>query len=125
MTELDHLILNVNDRAASMAFYTQVLGFADGGMDGPFAIVRVNPACMVLLATRPTTGGEHLAFAMSRSELDAAFARIRAAGVPFGDAFDSVGSGRGPGDELGARGMGKALYCFDPNRHLIELRYYD
>jgi hypothetical protein len=24
-----------------------------------------------------------------------------------------------------ARGPGKALYLFDPNKHLIEIRYYE
>jgi hypothetical protein len=31
---------------------------------------------------------------------------------------------RGPGDEEGALGPGKALYVLDPNRHLIEIRHY-
>jgi hypothetical protein len=31
---------------------------------------------------------------------------------------------RGPADEDGARGSGKAIYLMDPNNHLIELRYY-
>jgi hypothetical protein len=32
---------------------------------------------------------------------------------------------RGPSEEEGARGPGKALYLFDPNKHLIEIRYYE
>jgi hypothetical protein len=28
----------------------------------------------------------------------------------------------GPGSEFGARGMAPALYVFDPDQHLIELR---
>jgi hypothetical protein len=31
---------------------------------------------------------------------------------------------RGPGDEDGARGPGKAVYLFDPSKHLIEIRHY-
>ncbi len=54
--------------------------------------------------------------------------------IQLGDAFDAVGNMRGPGDETGesnclagggARGPGKNLYFFDPNRHLIEIRHYE
>jgi hypothetical protein len=57
-------------------------------------------------------------------EFEAAFSRIREAGIPYGDRLDSVGNMRGPGDEAGARGPGKAVYCLDPNNHLIEVRHY-
>jgi hypothetical protein len=36
-----------------------------------------------------------------------------------------VGRQNGPGDESGARGVGKALYFFDPYEHLLEIRHYD
>jgi hypothetical protein len=29
---------------------------------------------------------------------------------------------QGPGNEFGARGLAPALYVFDPDQHLIELR---
>ncbi len=28
-------------------------------------------------------------------------------------------------EESGARGPGRSLYCFDPSRHLIEIRHYE
>ena len=121
---LDHLILDVADRARSVRFYTAILGFTADGMDGPFAVIRVSADTTLLLAQRATSGGAHLAFAMSRAEFDAAFARMRDAGVPYGGSFDTVGSSTGPNAETGARGIGSALYCFDPDRHLIEIRYY-
>jgi catechol 2,3-dioxygenase-like lactoylglutathione lyase family enzyme len=123
--ELDHLILPVNDLAASLAFYTTVLGLVHEGDRGPFAIVRVTPSLTLQLAAWGTAGGTHLAFAMPRAEFDAAFARIRTAAIPYGDAFHAVGNMQGPGDEDGARGAGKALYVMDPNRHLIEIRHYE
>ena len=123
--ELDHLILLVNDTAESVGFYTDVLGFADEGMNPPFSVVRVVPNLTLQLAPWGAEGHTHLAFAMRRAECDAAFAGIRAANIAFGDSFHASDNGRGPGDEDGARGPGKAVYLMDPNRHLIELRYYD
>ena len=122
--ELDHLILAVNDRQRSIEFYATVLGLTYEGDREPFAILRVSPNLVLQLAPWGTSGGDHLAFAMTRGEFDAVFQRIRAAGIPYGDAFDAVGNGRGPGDADGARGSGQSLYCFDPSRHLIEVRYY-
>ena len=123
--ELDHLILAVNDRTRSIEFYIEILGFRHEGDDGPFSTLRVSPGFVIQLAPWGTSGGEHLAFAMTRGEFDAAFARVKQAGIAYGDRFDSVGSMRGPGDESGSRGMGKAVYFFDPDKHLLEIRHYD
>ncbi len=125
MAVLDHMILNVNDRASAVAFYTGVLGFADEGEDGPFAVIRVSPEFTLLLAEWPTRGGGHLAFAMPRGEFDAVFARLAEKGVAYGDRFDTVGNMRGPGDERGARGHGASLYFLDPSQHLIEIKHYE
>ena len=123
--QLDHLILAVNDREQSIEFYTRILGFVYEGQREPFAVIRVTPDLVLQLAPWGTKGGEHLAFAMSRSEFAVVFERIRENGIAYGDAFQSVGNMRGPGDEPGARGPGKAVYLFDPSKHLIEIRYYD
>lgn len=72
-----------------------------------------------------TKGGEHLAFAMSKREFDAAFARIVEAKIPFGDRFDQVGNMKGPGEEAASRGIGKAVYFLDPDQHLLEIRHYE
>ena len=123
--ELDHLILPVNDAAESVAFFTSILGFGDDGEMPPFSVVRVSPEFTLQLAPWGTDGNMHLAFALPKSEFDATLARVRDAGLPFGDSFHDPENGRGPGDETGARGPGKAVYLLDPNRHLIELRYYE
>ena len=120
--ELDHLILQVNDRDDSIAFYTGVIGLTQEDDDGPFSVLRVTPNLILLLAPFGTDGGEHLAFAMSRHEFDATFERIRAFGIEYGDSFDSVGNMGGPGVEFGAHGMSDAIYVFDPNKHLVEIR---
>jgi catechol 2,3-dioxygenase-like lactoylglutathione lyase family enzyme len=125
MTTLDHLILAVDDLDASVRFYTDIVGLTNDGMDGPFTVIRVSPTTTLLLA--PWGSGEyqhHLAFALSPAEFDAAFARVREAGIEYGDSYHDVGNMRGPGEELGARGAGPTLYLYDPSRHLIELRHY-
>jgi len=122
--QLDHLILHVNDRGASVAFYTRIMGFAYEGEREPFSMIRVTPDLTLQLAPWGTTGGTHLAFAMTRAEFDDTFARVRAAGIAFGDSFHAVGNMQGPGEEDGAHGVAPSLYCFDPNQHLIEIRHY-
>jgi catechol 2,3-dioxygenase-like lactoylglutathione lyase family enzyme len=124
MATLDHLILPVNDRDASVAFYTEVMGFGHDGEDGPFSVIRVSPATTLQLAPWGTEGGEHLAFALSPEEFDTTFARVRNAGIAYGDSYHDVGNMRGPGEECGARGPGPTVYLFDPNGHLVEFRHY-
>jgi len=124
-TQLDHIILRVNDRAASIDFYTSILGLRYEGEREPFSVIRVTPELTLQLAPWGTPGGDHLAFAMSRAEFDDVFRRVIDAGLPYGDAFHAVGNMRGPGDEAGSRGPGKAVYFFDPSKNLIEIRYYE
>jgi catechol 2,3-dioxygenase-like lactoylglutathione lyase family enzyme len=124
MVQLDHVIVPVNDASESVAFYRDVLGFVDEGERPPFSVVRVSEDLTLQLAPWGTEGHMHLAFAMDPTEFETSFARLRAAGIPYGDAFHDSANMRGPGDEDGARGPGKAVYVTDPNRHLIELRYY-
>jgi catechol 2,3-dioxygenase-like lactoylglutathione lyase family enzyme len=123
--QLDHLILPVNDRDASIRFFTDLLGLDCEGESGPFTVIRVTRDLTFQLAPWGTTGGQHLAFSMSRDEFEKTFSRVRRAGIPYGDSFHEVGNMRGPGQEDGARGMGAALYLLDPNQHLIEIRHYE
>ena len=125
MRGIDHIILKVNDLDETVAFYTEVLGFALEGQDGPFTVLRVSEDFTIQVAPWRTTGGEHYAFALDRAEFDAVFDRLKKRGIPYGDAFDSVGSNRGPGHESGARGMAPTIYFFDPSHHLLEIRTYE
>jgi catechol 2,3-dioxygenase-like lactoylglutathione lyase family enzyme len=124
MTTIDHIILNTNDLAASVDFYTNTLGFKNEGQDGPFTVIRVSEDFTLQLAAWGTKGNEHYAFAMPREDFDAAFARVKANKIAYGDSFHSVGNNAGPGNEVGARGPGPTVYMFDPNHHLIEIRTY-
>jgi catechol 2,3-dioxygenase-like lactoylglutathione lyase family enzyme len=125
MTTIDHLILNVNDIAASVDFYVEVMGFRLEVEQPPFTVIRVNEDFVLQLAPWGTEGNEHLAFSLSREGFDEVFARVKERGIPYGESFHSVGTNTGPGEELGARGAGPTLYFNDPNKHLIEIRTYD
>jgi catechol 2,3-dioxygenase-like lactoylglutathione lyase family enzyme len=82
--ELDHLILAVNDRARSVAFYTKIVGLDYDGEREPFSMLRVTPGFVIQLAPWGTKGGAHLAFAMSKQEFDDTFSRVKAAGIAYG-----------------------------------------
>jgi catechol 2,3-dioxygenase-like lactoylglutathione lyase family enzyme len=125
MTTLDHIILKVNDLDASIVFYTDIMGFSNQGTDGPFTTIRVAEDFQLQLAPWGTPGFEHYAFAVSKTDFDIIFQRVKSAGIEYGPSFDSVGSSDGPGLETGARGDAPTLYFNDPNQHLIEIRYYD
>jgi catechol 2,3-dioxygenase-like lactoylglutathione lyase family enzyme len=122
--QLDHMILPVAELEPSIEFFTSILGCTYEGVRDPFSVIRVTPGLVLLLSPWGTEGGVHLAFALPRAEFDATFDRIKGAGIPYGDSYHAVGNMQGPRAEDGARGPGEAVYCFDPNRHLIEIRYY-
>jgi catechol 2,3-dioxygenase-like lactoylglutathione lyase family enzyme len=125
MATLDHIILKVNDLNASVAFYTEVMGFAVEGTDGPFTVLRAGPEFQLQLAPWGTPGLEHYAFAVTKLDFQNILDRLKAAGIAFGPTFDSVGLNTGPGQESGARGVAPTLYFNDPNQHLIEIRTYE
>jgi catechol 2,3-dioxygenase-like lactoylglutathione lyase family enzyme len=121
---LDHTIIPVRDQQEAVAFYTTILGLQDEGMGGPFALVRVNDSLTLDFIVADASPGRHYAFAMDADEFDAAFRRIQAAGIAYGDGPHDVGNGRGQGMTLGARGQGKAVYFHDPSGHLLEIKTY-
>ena len=123
--KLDHLILAVNDRAESLRFYSEVLGFTYTGEREPFSVVRATQECIIQLAPWGTPGGSHLAFSMTKDEFEDTCRRIREAVIKYGDAFDAVGNMKSPGEAEGAGGLTKSVYCFDPSKNLIELAYYE
>ena len=125
MARLDHIILKVNDLEASVDFYTQIMGFAYEGVDGPFSIIRADREFQMQLAPWGTPGFEHYAFSVSAAEFEAIFARLKDRGIEYGPTFDRVGSNTGPGRESGAMGEALTLYFNDPSKHLIEIRAYD
>jgi len=49
-TQLDHIILRVNDRASAIEFYTRILGLKYEGERNPFSVIRVTPEFQIQIA---------------------------------------------------------------------------
>lgn len=113
---LDHTIVPAHDKEASAKFFADIFGLAYAGTSGHFAPVRVNDTLTLDFDSAESFESHHYAFHVSDAEFDAIFARVRAAGIPWGshpwDAenrqFNSWNGGRG-------------FYFRDPNGHLLEL----
>jgi catechol-2,3-dioxygenase len=120
LDRLDHVSLNVRDRAASIAWYRDVLGLGQRNEqtrdDWPVFMGELG-ACVALFqaATESperadeSTGLRHLAFAVARDDLDRAQEHLRELGVNF--RFEDHGSAH-------------SLYVADPDGNVVELTSY-
>ena len=121
---LDHTIVPVRDRREAVEFYTRIFGFADLGVVGPFLAVQVNDTLNLDFRESDDFRSIHYAFAMEAGEFEAAFSRIRASGIAYGDGPSSQENMQGPGMTAGAKGQGKAVYFKDPSGHVLEIKTY-
>ena len=119
--ELDHLILPVADVERSVRFYHRVFGFTYE----PVALARVTPSLVLQFIPRAPQISQHLAFSMSRAEFARIVERLKAADIPYGDNFDTVGNGNGPGKAHGSKKNGNSIYFEDPDKHMLEIMFYD
>ena len=114
--QLNHTIVNASDKHASARFLSDILGRPEPTTYGPFVVVRVDNDVELDFIDAETVHPQHYAFLVDEAEFDAAFARIRGAGLSwYADPFQ-----RRPGEinhELGGRG----LYFCDPDGHNMEL----
>jgi catechol 2,3-dioxygenase-like lactoylglutathione lyase family enzyme len=122
--ELDHTIVCTMDRPASIAFYTEILGFEHLGPSGQFEVILVNDHLGLDLVQAERCSSRHFAFVMDPGEFEAAFARIRNSGIPFGDGPSRATNMRGPGRSTGTRGATYSVYFSDPSGHLLEILTY-
>ncbi|WP_409186328.1 VOC family protein [Amycolatopsis sp. VS8301801F10] len=120
---LDHLVLTVADLAATVDFYTRVLGmtevtFGAGRTALAFGASKINlheaghefePK-----AERPTPGSADLCL-ITADSLEQVVADLAAHGVPVEE---------GPVDRTGATGPIRSVYFRDPDRNLIEVSVY-
>jgi catechol 2,3-dioxygenase-like lactoylglutathione lyase family enzyme len=129
---IDHLVLTCRDVAATIRFYTEVLGlkevtFGAGRKALAFGRQKINlhaagqPAqgplgSVAAIATRPTPGSADLCLVVAETPAIVA-AHLAACGVPVEE---------GPVVRTGALGPIESIYIRDPDGNLIELaRYVD
>ena len=130
---LDHIVLNVKDMDAMVAFYTRVLALPPERLDAyragqaPFPSVRIDANTIIDLFPENLWRGSaaegtvavnlnHLCLAMDKKACQALAERLAA---------DQIAIEEGPVPRWGARGMGTSIYFRDPENNLIEARYYE
>jgi len=120
---LDHLVLTVADLAATVGFYTRVLGmaevtFGDGRTALAFGSSKINlheaGREFEPKAGRPTPGSADLCL-IAAGSLEQVVEDLAAHGVAIEE---------GPVDRTGATGPIRSVYFRDPDRNLIEVSVY-
>lgn len=120
VSSFDHLVLNVSDAERSLSFYCGELGMLPVRVDewrrreAPFPSARVDEHTIIDLVEMPRTGENADHFCVVVEPMD--FEELEASGR-----FEVVD---GPDRRFGARGEGTSLYVRDPDRNVVELRYY-
>ena len=129
---IDHLVLTCRDVAATIRFYTEVLGmkevtFGAGRKALAFGRQKINlhaagqsaeggSGNIAAVAARPTPGSADLCLVVGES-VAAVVAHLAVCGIPIEE---------GPCVRTGALGPIESVYVRDPDGNLIELsRYVD
>ena len=130
--QMDHIVLNVENDATMIAFYTEVLQLAPERLEEfragevPFPSVRLNADTVIDLFPKgmwaksgvPAQGHRHLnhfCLAREKPEWDALRRRLASHGVAIEE---------GPVARWGAHGSGTSIYFRDPEDNRIEARHY-
>jgi catechol 2,3-dioxygenase-like lactoylglutathione lyase family enzyme len=120
VTGPDHIVLQVDDPEAVVAWYADELGLEALRLDEwrrgevLFVSLRLSPTFLIDVMQGERTGENmnHVALTVEGVDLDelAASGRFQVA--------------MGPADLFGAQGIGRGLYVRDPAGNLVELRTY-
>jgi catechol 2,3-dioxygenase-like lactoylglutathione lyase family enzyme len=117
---LDHIVLSVRDVETALAFYVGTLGLTPMKVDEwrmqqtRFPSVRINAETIIDLVAGGPTGSNLDHFCLVVDPMD--FDELVASG--------EVTVETGPVLRSGARGEGLSIYLRDPDKNLVELRYY-
>ncbi len=113
---LDHTIVPARDKVASARFFAHIFGLEYRGPQSHFAPVQVNDGLTLDFYDRSDFDSHHYAFKVGDAEFDAIFARVKAAGIPYGSGPRSRSD-----MEINRRRGGRGFYFEDPNGHVLEV----
>jgi catechol 2,3-dioxygenase-like lactoylglutathione lyase family enzyme len=114
--EFNHTIVRARDKHAAAAFLAGILDLAVGEEVDPFVPVALANGVSLDYMNVRDPAPQHYAFLVGDGEFDAAFARIRAAGIEF----YGMPARELPG-EINHRWGGRGVYFYDPDGHAMEL----
>lgn len=106
-----------HDPKASAEFLAGILGLEVGAPVAHFTPVTLPNRVTLDYDQADTFDGHHYAFLVGDDEFDAAFARIKDAGLTY---FADPGCRR-PGEIYTSNGTRRGTYFRDPNGHLMEI----
>jgi extradiol dioxygenase family protein len=116
--ELNHTIVHSLDNRSSAEFLAGILGLEVGAEWGPFIPVATGNGVTLDFATIPAASitPQHYAFLISEQEFDAAFERIKQAGITY-----YADPHRKQPGEINHNDGGRGLYFMDPAGHGMEI----
>jgi len=114
--ELNHTIYNAHDKAAAAEFLAGILGLTVGAQTGPFLPIVLSNGVTLDFADANEVHPQHYAFLVADTDFDAAFGRIRDAGITY---WADPHHNR-PG-ELNDYNGGRGVYFVDADGHNLEL----
>jgi catechol 2,3-dioxygenase-like lactoylglutathione lyase family enzyme len=115
--ELNHTIVPAHDPQASAQFLAGVLGVKVDPPVSHFTPITLANRVTLDFDAHDTIDAHHYAFLVSDEEFEAAFARIKEAGISFYADPACSQPGRVYASKNGTRGT----YFRDPNGHLMEI----
>jgi catechol 2,3-dioxygenase-like lactoylglutathione lyase family enzyme len=121
VVDFDHIVLNVRDIEASLAFYCGELGLEPVRVDEwrrgecGFPSARVSESFLIDFGTGVPSANrnlDHFCFVIKETDLKA---------IADDGRFRAL---RSPNTNYGAKGVGHSLKILDPDDNIVELRYY-
>jgi catechol 2,3-dioxygenase-like lactoylglutathione lyase family enzyme len=114
--ELNHTIVGARDKHASARFLADILDVEVGAEMGPFVPIVLGNSVTLDYMTQREIRPQHYAFLVSDTDFDAAFGRIKEAGLTYWADPDHQTPG-----EINHRWGGRGVYFKDPDGHNMEI----